>query len=190
MPILRIITIDRINHIDTLRERIADGKFWIIAISTPSTSIRLYCWQIPPTFIVRHENDGSVSLDAIGKIARKIGRTLIDEAGSGFCLERLQDMLTCSLSPGNTSHPTMIHTHDLWIRSKRLVHLTIIGGYTDNHRAVAVKAIHCRSRACTTLLRLKNRQVEVTILIASPSPVDVIKTFAIASIAYELMTSV
>ena len=74
-------------------------------------------------------------------------------------------------------------------RCYRLIYLTIIRSHTNQHTTTAVVTIWCITGADTTLLRIQDRNIEITILIASPAPVDMIKSLTIGTITDKLMTA-
>ena len=73
--------------------------------------------------------------------------------------------------------------------SYALVHYTVVFLHTDYHIALSVVAVGSVARANTALSGIEHTDVKEAVLAAVPSPVDVVETITIGSIAHKLVST-
>ena len=61
---------------------------------------------------------------------------------------------------------------------------------TNNHTIKSVIAIGSHARTCSTLCGVQYRDIKVAILIATPSPINMVEATAIGTIEHKLVSAI
>ena len=123
-------------------------------------------------------------------IAREFFRSSVGEVVIEFNFEVVGSTCSCVLGYRDLSIST--DTRGIYRLEcyQWYILLTIIGHDTYNHIATLVVTIGCITRTDAALRGIEDRDVEITILIAAPSPIDVVQTFSVRTVADKLVTAI
>ena len=154
-------------------------NFRIFVISQQVHFITISYRRIRTVFI--HYSIRNISIDILIRVIKEN----IAKSNAKLAI----NVITCTLKNFSATRILRDKGINTWNTNDRLVIYAIIRLNADNHTTVTVIAISCRTRTGATLFRVEYGNIKVSVLIAVPSPINMIKSVSVRTVTNKRMTT-